>query len=84
MRMSELFLSTLREVPTEAETISHQLMLRGGIIRKLAAGVYSYLPLGVRVLKKVENIVKYIGKSHHGEEYNGSQNIKRLWRNNSF
>ncbi len=58
MRMSELFLSTLREVPAEAETISHQLMLRGGIIRKLAAGVYSYLPLGFRVLKKVENIVR--------------------------
>lgn len=58
MRMSKLFLSTLREVPAEAETISHQLMLRGGIIRKLAAGVYSYLPLGLRVLKKVENIVR--------------------------
>lgn len=58
MRMSELFLSTLREVPAEAETISHQLMLRAGIIRKLAAGVYSYLPLGYRVLRKVENIVR--------------------------
>lgn len=58
MRMSKLFLSTLREVPSEAETISHQLMLRSGIIRKLAAGVYSYLPLGLRVLKKVENIVR--------------------------
>ena len=58
MRMSNLFLSTLREVPSEAETISHQLMLRAGIIRKLAAGVYSYLPLGLRVLKKVENIVR--------------------------
>ncbi len=58
MRMSKLFLSTLREVPAEAETISHQLMLRGGIIRKLAAGVYSYLPLGLKVLKKVENIVR--------------------------
>ncbi len=58
MRMSKLFLSTLREIPAEAETISHQLMLRAGIIRKLAAGVYSYLPLGHRVLKKVENIVR--------------------------
>ncbi len=58
MRMSKLFLSTLREVPAEAETISHQLMLRGGMIRKLAAGVYSYLPLGHRVLKKIENIVR--------------------------
>lgn len=58
MRMSKLFLSTLREVPAEAETVSHQLMLRAGIIRKLAAGVYSYLPLGLKVLKKVENIVR--------------------------
>lgn len=58
MKMSNLFLSTLREVPAEAETISHQLMLRAGIIGKLAAGVYSYLPLGLRVLKKVENIVR--------------------------
>lgn len=58
MRMSKLFLSTLREVPAEAETVSHQLMLRAGIIRKLAAGVYSYLPLGYRVLRKVENIVR--------------------------
>ena len=58
MRMSKLFLSTLREVPAEAETVSHQLMLRAGIIGKLAAGVYSYLPLGLRVLKKVENIVR--------------------------
>ena len=58
MRMSKLFLSTLREVPAEAETISHQLMLRGGMIRKLAAGVYSYLPLGHRVLRKIENIVR--------------------------
>lgn len=58
MRMSKLFLSTLREVPAEAETISHQLMLRAGIIRKLAAGVYSYLPLGYRALRKVENIIR--------------------------
>ena len=58
MRMSKLFLSTLREIPAEAETVSHQLMLRAGIIRKLAAGVYSFLPLGYKVLRKVENIVR--------------------------
>ena len=49
---------TLREVPAEAEISSHRLMLRAGLIRKLAAGVYSYLPLGLRTLKKVENIVR--------------------------
>ena len=49
---------TLREVPAEAEIASHQLMLRAGLIRKLAAGVYSYLPLGLRSLKKVEQIVR--------------------------
>lgn len=58
MRTSNMLLSTLREVPAEAETTSHQLMLRAGLIRKLAAGVYSFLPLGHRVLTKVENIIR--------------------------
>ena len=58
MRTSQYLLSTLKETPADAEVISHQLMLRAGIIRKLAAGVYSYLPLGYRVLRKVENIVR--------------------------
>jgi len=58
MRQSNLFAPTLREVPAEAEVISHQLMLRAGYIRQLAAGVYTYLPLGVRVLRKVEQIVR--------------------------
>ncbi len=58
MRVSELFGKTLREVPAEAETVSHQLMLRAGMINQLAAGVYSYLPLAWRVLKKIENIVR--------------------------
>lgn len=58
MRMSKLLTPTLREVPAEAEIASHQLMLRAGLIRKLAAGVYSYLPLGLRSLKKVEQIVR--------------------------
>ena len=49
---------TLREVPAEAEIASHRLMLRAGLIRKLAAGIYSYLPLGLRTLKKVEEIVR--------------------------
>ena len=58
MRMSQLFIPTLREVPADAEVISHQLMLRAGMIRKLTSGIYSYLPLGLRVLKKIEQIVR--------------------------
>lgn len=56
--MSMLYMPTLREVPAEAELPSHQLLLRAGMMRKLASGVYSYLPLGYRVIKKVENIVR--------------------------
>ncbi len=58
MRMSNLFLTTLREIPAEAETPGHRLMLRAGLIRKLAAGVYSFLPLGYRTLEKISNIVR--------------------------
>ncbi len=58
MRLSKMLLKTLRETPAEAEIISHQLMLRAGIMRKLAAGVYSFLPLGLRSLHKVEQIIR--------------------------
>ncbi len=58
MRMTQLVAPTLREDPSEAEVISHKLLLRGGFIRKLAAGIYTYLPLGFRVLNKVVNIVR--------------------------
>ena len=58
MRVSRFLLSTLKETPADAEIISHQLMLRAGMIRKVAAGVYNWLPLGLRVLRKVENIVR--------------------------
>ncbi|WP_410511025.1 proline--tRNA ligase [Paenibacillus sp. BR2-3] len=58
MRQNKLLLSTLREAPAEAETRSHQLLLRAGYIRQLAAGIYTYLPLGRRVLRKLENIVR--------------------------
>ena len=58
MRTSQLLLPTLKEVPSDAELISHQLMLRAGLIRKLASGIYSWLPLGLRVLRKVEHIVR--------------------------
>ncbi|WP_312242963.1 proline--tRNA ligase [Pantoea sp.] len=58
MRTTQYLLSTQKETPSEAEVISHQLMLRAGMIRKLASGLYTWLPTGVRVLKKVENIVR--------------------------
>jgi prolyl-tRNA synthetase len=58
MRTSGFLLATLKETPGDAEVVSHQLMLRAGMIRKLAAGVYNWLPLGLRVLRKVEAIVR--------------------------
>ncbi|RJQ47795.1 MAG: proline--tRNA ligase [Gammaproteobacteria bacterium] len=58
MRTSQLLLPTLKETPSDAEVISHQLMLRAGLIRKLAAGIYNWLPLGLRVLRKVEAVVR--------------------------
>ena len=58
MRQSRYFIQTLREVPSEAEIVSHQLMLRAGMIKKVAAGIYDYLPLGLKVIKKVEKIVR--------------------------
>ncbi|MHB1406563.1 MAG: proline--tRNA ligase [Desulfitobacteriaceae bacterium] len=68
MRVSQLLNPTLREVPAEAEVVSHQLMLRAGIIRKAAAGVYTYLPLGLRVLKKIEQIVREEMDAKGGQE----------------
>jgi len=70
MRWSEYFIPTLKEAPKEAESVSHKLMLRGGFIDKVASGVYTYLPLGYKVLKKVENIVR--------EEMNKSGGIEIL------
>jgi prolyl-tRNA synthetase len=58
MRYSQYFIPTVKETPSDAEVVSHQLMLRAGMIRKLAAGVYNYLPLGLRSIRKVENIVR--------------------------
>lgn len=58
MKVSKMFAPTLREVPAEAEVVSHQLMLRAGFLRKSAGGMYNYLPLAWRVLKKIENIVR--------------------------
>ena len=58
MKMSKLFVQTLREFPSDAEVISHKLLARAGFIRRLAPGIYNYLPLMWRVLKKVETIVR--------------------------
>lgn len=58
MRFSKFFIPTLKEAPAEAEIISHKLMLRAGMIRKLASGIYSYLPLGLMALRKIENIIR--------------------------
>ncbi len=58
MRVSHLLIPTLREDPGEAEIVSHRLMLRAGLIRKVAAGIYTYLPLGLRVIRKIETIIR--------------------------
>ncbi len=68
MRLSKLLGNTLREVPAEAEMISHQLLLRAGMIRQLAAGIYSYLPLGWRVLQKIEDIIREEMNAIDGQE----------------
>lgn len=68
MRTSHYLLSTLKETPADAEIVSHQLMLRAGMIRKLASGLYDWMPTGVRVLRKIEKIVREemdkIGRAH--------------------
>jgi prolyl-tRNA synthetase len=68
MRTSQLFGKTQREVPAEADTASHRLLLRAGMIRQIAAGVYSYLPLGLRVLRKIENIIREEMDAAGGQE----------------
>ncbi len=68
MKMSKMLMPTLREVPAEAEIKSHQLMLRAGMMRKVAAGVYSYLPMGLKVLKNVENVIRDAMDSHDAQE----------------
>jgi len=68
MLVSQLLNPTLREVPAEAEVISHQLMVRAGLIRKSASGLYTYLPLGLRVLRKIETIVREEMDAKGGQE----------------
>jgi prolyl-tRNA synthetase len=76
-----MLISTLREVPAEAEIDSHKLMLRAGMIRKMAAGVYNYMPLGLRVLKKVEDIVREEMNAAGAQEFLASAIIPaELWQ----
>ncbi|HEX5336816.1 MAG TPA: proline--tRNA ligase, partial [Gallionella sp.] len=70
MRVSQFFISTLKEAPSEAELPSHKLMMRAGYIKKLASGLYTWMPLGLRVLRKVENVVR--------EEMNRSGGVELL------
>ncbi len=58
MKASQFFISTLKEAPADAEVVSHQLMMRAGMIKKLGAGIYTYMPMGLRVIRKVEAIVR--------------------------
>src|SRR5450756_2662985 len=58
MKASQFFISTLKEAPAEAEVASHKLMMRAGMIKRLGAGIYNYMPMGLRVIRKVEAIVR--------------------------
>ena len=58
MKASQFFISTLKEAPSDAEIVSHKLMMRAGMIKKLGAGLYTYMPVGLRVIRKVEQIVR--------------------------
>src|SRR4051794_13811795 len=58
MRLSAYPINTLRDVPADAEVVSHRLMLRAGMVRRLSAGLYTWLPIGLRVLRKVEQIIR--------------------------
>lgn len=81
MKMSNMLVSTLREVPAEAEIASHKLMLRAGLMRKMASGVYNYMPLGLKVLKNVENIVREEMDSAGAQEFLASAILPaELWQ----
>ena len=58
MKASRFFVATLKEAPADAEIVSHRLMLRAGLIKRLSAGIYSYMPMGLRVMRKVEAIIR--------------------------
>ena len=58
MRASRFFISTLKEAPSDAEIVSHKLMMRAGMIKRLGSGIYTYMPTGLRIIRKVENIIR--------------------------
>ncbi len=81
MKLSRYHLPTLKEAPAEAEVISHKLMIRAGMIRKLASGIYSLLPLGVKVVRKVENIIREeMNRAHAMEVFLPSIQPAELWK----
>ncbi|NFH69493.1 proline--tRNA ligase [Clostridium botulinum] len=81
MKMSNMLISTLREVPAEAEIDSHKLMLRSGMIRKMASGIYNYMPLGLKALKKVEDIIREEMNEAGAQEFLASAMIPaELWQ----
>src|SRR5436190_7351775 len=69
MRWSQYFIPTLREDPADAEVVSHKLLLRAGVVRQLSAGIYSYLPLGQRIARKVMNILRVEMNRIGGQEF---------------
>ncbi|GAB6168946.1 proline--tRNA ligase [Clostridium carnis] len=81
MKMSNMLISTLREVPAEAEIDSHKLMLRAGMIRKMASGIYNYMPLGLKVLKNIEDIVREEMNNAGAQEFLASAVLPaELWQ----
>ncbi len=81
MKMSNMLISTLREVPAEAEIDSHKLMLRAGMIRKMASGIYNYMPLGLKVLKNIEEIIREEMNNAGAQEFLASAVIPaELWQ----
>lgn len=81
MKLSKMLVSTLREVPAEAEIVSHKLMLRSGMMRKMASGIYNFMPLGIRVIKKIENIVRDEMEAAGSQEFLASAILPaELWQ----
>ena len=85
MLLSKLFIPIIKDLPSEAKIKSHQLMLRSGMIKQSSAGIYSWLPLGFKVMKKIEQIVREEQNSIGAQEdananYPISRNLERKWQ----
>ena len=80
MRLSQAFLPTLKETPADAQIASHRLMLRAGMVRQTSAGIYAWLPLGWRVLQRVERIVREAAADDGAEEDAGAWSADSLTR----